>query len=304
MVGDAHEVRRRATRFFWGWLIVASGFSIAANVGHALFIIEHKGPVFTASAAVLAVAPPLVQIAATHSISELVRTRAGGKTYRSALAMTVIVGGFAFILSFVAIRSLATFLGFTEQVLGVPVASIFPLAIDVSIGHATLCLLSLSAPGAAVADADLSVGDAVDASRGSGGSSGVDTAQCRLTRVSAERVQRRRAATAEVESVAQRPAVTGPRGDGQPTPALAAVDAGLRPVMGTEAVGKGDGALLVMAARIVQARITTKAPEVVAELLADRVAGMAPTAIAKKNDVHHSVVRKVLEFADPELGAG
>ena len=42
----------------------------------------------------------------------------------------------------------------------------------------------------------------------------------------------------------------------------------------------------------------------VAELLADRVAGMAPTAIAKKNDVHHSVVRKVLEFADPELGAG
>ena len=149
MVSDVHEARRRATRFFWGWLIVASGFSIAANVGHALLIIQHKGSVFTASAAVLAVAPPLVQIAATHSISQLVRTRAGGKTYKSALAMTVIVNGFGFILSFVAIRSLATFLGFTEQVLGVPVASIFPLAIDVSIGHATLCLLSLSTPGIA-----------------------------------------------------------------------------------------------------------------------------------------------------------
>jgi hypothetical protein len=42
---------------------------------------------------------------------------------------------------------------------------------------------------------------------------------------------------------------------------------------------------------------------VVAELLADRVAGMAPTAIAKKNDVHHSVVRKVLQFAGPDLRA-
>jgi len=271
MVGDAHEVRRRANRFFWGWLIVASGFSIAANVGHALFIIEHKGSVFTASAAMLAVAPPLVQIAATHSISELVRTRAGGRTYRSALVMTVIVGGFAFVLSFVAIRSLATFLGFTEQVLGVPVASIFPLAIDVSIGHATLCLLSLSAPGAVAADADLAVGDAVDASQGSGGPA----------LVNGERVQRRRPATAGVESVAQRTAVSGPEGG-----------------------RRGDGDLLVMAARIVQAKVTTKAPEVVAELLVDRAAGMGPTAIAKKNDVHHSVVRKVLEFADSESRVG
>lgn len=303
MVSDVHEVRRRATRFFWGWLIVASGFSIAANVGHALFIIQHKGSVFTASAAVLAVAPPLVQIAATHSISQLVRTRAGGKTYKSALAMTVIVGGFAFTLSFVAIRSLATFLGFTEQVLGVPVASIFPLAIDVSIGHATLCLLSLSTPAAAAAAADSPADDAVDAARGSGAPAGVDSAEYGLTRVCAERVQRRRPATADVEAVAQRPAVTGPRSDGPLGRALAAVGAPLGPVAGTEFGGEADGDLLVIAARIVEAKITTKAPEVVAELLADRVAGMAPTAIAKKNDVHHSVVRKVLEFADPELRA-
>jgi len=302
MVTDVHEARRRATRFFWGWLIVASGFSIAANVGHALLIIQHKGSVFTASAAVLAVAPPLVQIAATHSISQLVRTRAGGKTYRSALAMTVIVGGFAFVLSFVAIRSLATFLGFTEQVLGVPVASIFPLAIDVSIGHATLCLLSLSTPGTTGAAADSPADHAVDAARGSGAPAGVGCVGYGLTRVSAERVQSRRPATADVEASGRRPAVTGPRGGGHQGRALAAVSAPLGPVVGTEA-GEADDDLLVIAARIVEAKITTKAPEVVAELLADRVAGMGPTAIARKNDVHHSVVRKVLRFADSELRA-
>jgi hypothetical protein len=303
MVTDVQEARRRATRFFWGWLIVSSGFSIAANVGHALLIIQHKGSVFTASAAVLAVAPPLVQIAATHSISQLVRTRAGGKTYKSALAMTVIVGGFAFTLSFVAIRSLATFLGFTEQVLGVPVASIFPLAIDVSIGHATLCLLSLSTPGTAAAAADSPPDHAADATRGSVGPATVATDEYGSARVRAERVQSRRPAPAAVEVSRPRSAVTGPRRGGQQGRALAAVSAPLGPVVGTTEGAEADGALLVIAARIVEAKITTKAPEVVAELLADRVAGMGPTAIARKNDVHHSVVRKVLEFADSELCA-
>jgi hypothetical protein len=304
MVTDVHEARRRATRFFWGWLIVASGFSIAANVGHALFIIEHRGAVFTVSAAVLAVAPPLVQIAATHSISQLVRTRAGGRTYRSALAMTVIVGGFAFILSFVAIRSLATFLGFTAQVLGVPVASIFPLAIDVSIGHATLCLLSLSTPAVAGAYGDSPADDAVAAARGSGAPPGVGGAEYGLTRVTARRVQSRDVATTDVDAGAKPTAVTGPPGAGQQGRALAAVNAAQRPAEGADAAGEADDDLLVIAARIVEAKITTKAPELVAELLADRVAGMGPTAIAKKNDVHHSVVRKVLEFAEQELRAG
>ena len=303
MVTDVVEARRRATRFFWGWLLVASGLSIAANVGHALLIIQNKGSVLTASAAVLAVAPPLVQIAATHSISHLVRTSAGGTTYKSALAMTIIVEGFAFTLSFVAIRSLATFLGFTEQVFGVPIASIFPLAIDVSIGHATWCLLSLSTPGAAAAAADSPADHAVDATRGSGVPATVASAEYGLTRVNAERVQPRQPATADVDAVEQRTAVTGPRSNGQQGRALAAVSAPLRPGAGAQAGGEADGDLLVIAARIVEAKITTKAPEVVAELLADRVAGMGPTAIAKKNDVHHSVVRKVLQFADSELRA-
>jgi hypothetical protein len=82
------------------------------------------------------------------------------------------------------------------------------------------------------------------------------------------------------------------------------VSAARGPVTGTDSgAGEADDDLLVIAARIVEAKITTKAPEVVADLLADRVAGMGPTAIAKKNDVHHSVVRKVLEFADQQLRA-
>ncbi|WP_343709340.1 hypothetical protein [Mycobacterium sp.] len=59
---------------------MASGLSIAADVGDALLIIERKGSMLTATGAVLAVAPPVVQIAATHSIAQLVCTRAGGKT--------------------------------------------------------------------------------------------------------------------------------------------------------------------------------------------------------------------------------
>ena len=121
-------------------------------------------------------------------------------------------------------------------------------------------------------------------------------------RVSAERVQSRPPATAGVEVTERRPAVTGPRGGVQQGRALTAVKAPFGPGEAIEP-GEADDDLLVIAARIVEAKITTKAPELVAELLADRVAGMRPTAIAKKNDVHHSVVRKVLEFADSELRA-
>jgi hypothetical protein len=66
----------------------------------------------------------------------------------------------------------------------------------------------------------------------------------------------------------------------------------------------GDADLWVIATRIVEAKITTKSPELVADLLADHVAGLGPTAIAKKNDVHHSVVRKVLRSAGDQLRAG
>jgi hypothetical protein len=49
-----------------------------------------------------------VLLAATHSIAVLVCTRAGGFTYRCALLMTLALASCAFVLSFDALRSLAT----------------------------------------------------------------------------------------------------------------------------------------------------------------------------------------------------
>jgi len=150
-----------------------------------------------------------------------------GKTYKSALAMTLLEGSFAFILSFVAIRSLATSLGVTEQVFGVPVASIFPMAIEVSIGHATLCLLSLSTPAAAAAAVLIEAGSpaerAADGWRCGGEPAGTGGSGC--ARVSAKRLD------GASEPSAQGPGAAGARrtplvsgcADGHPGRALAAV---------------------------------------------------------------------------------
>jgi Protein of unknown function (DUF2637) len=83
--------------------------------------------------------PPLVLLAATHSIAVLVCTRAGGLTYWCALLMTPALASCAFVLSFDASRSLVVFLGLPEAI-----AWLWPCAIDVAISQATLCLLSLS----------------------------------------------------------------------------------------------------------------------------------------------------------------
>lgn len=141
---EVDDPRRSATRFFWGWLIVASSFSMSANVAHA--VLQTHGPLMWIAVGA-ALVPPSVQIAATHSISLLVQTGASGRIYRSALALTVVVGLCAFVLSFEAIRSLAAALGFTGQIAGLPAAAIFPLAIDISIAHATVCLLAQSHTG-------------------------------------------------------------------------------------------------------------------------------------------------------------
>jgi hypothetical protein len=57
-----------------------------------------------------------------------------------------------------------------------------------------------------------------------------------------------------------------------------------------------------VAETLVRNRVTTKEPELVAMLLADRAAGMRPTAIANKHGVHHSVVKKVLDAAERPAG--
>jgi hypothetical protein len=105
--------RRSAARFFWMWLTIATAMSVIGNVAHAVLHAE-SGTVALAAGAALV--PPLVLLAATHSIAVLVRTRAGGLTYWCALLMTLALASCAFVLSFAALRSLAVTLGLSASV--------------------------------------------------------------------------------------------------------------------------------------------------------------------------------------------
>jgi hypothetical protein len=107
------------------WLTIATAMVVIGNVAHAVLPAE-SGTVALAAGAALV--PPLVLLAATHSIAVLVRTRAGGLTYWCALLMTLALASCAFVLSFDALRSLAVTLGLSASV-----AWLWPCAIDVAI---------------------------------------------------------------------------------------------------------------------------------------------------------------------------
>ena len=140
-VSDAHAGRaddhRVAARFFWTVLILATAASVGGNVTHAILKVGN-GPLVTVAAAV-AMVPPIVLLAATHSVGLLVRTRSTGPIYWSALAMTIGLAGCAFALSFDALWELAVNAGVRRSI-----AWLWPLSIDVSIAQSTLALLSLT----------------------------------------------------------------------------------------------------------------------------------------------------------------
>ncbi len=126
-----------AGRFFWTVLILATLASIGGNVTHAV-LKANSGPLVAVAAAV-AMVPPIVLLAATHSVGLLVRTRSTGPIYWAALAMTVGLAGCAFALSFDSLWELAVNAGVRRGI-----AWLWPLSIDVSIAQATLALLSLT----------------------------------------------------------------------------------------------------------------------------------------------------------------
>lgn len=126
-----------AGRFFWTVLILATLASIGGNVTHAV-LKANSGPLVAVAAAV-AMVPPIVLLAATHSVGLLVRTRSSGPIYWAALAMTVGLAGCAFALSFDSLWELAVNAGVRRGI-----AWLWPLSIDVSIAQATLALLSLT----------------------------------------------------------------------------------------------------------------------------------------------------------------
>jgi Protein of unknown function (DUF2637) len=129
---------RSATRFFWGWLLIATTMSVTGNVAHAV-LNASSSTVWVAAGAALV--PPAVLLASTHSVALLVRTRTSGLTYWTALLMTAALSVGAFVLSFAALRSLAVTLGWPPAI-----AWLLPCVIDVAIAQATICLLSLNPP--------------------------------------------------------------------------------------------------------------------------------------------------------------
>ena len=92
---DASVEVRKAVRFFWAWLILATSLSIAGNVTHAI-LKAPEGAVILA--AVAAVVPPVILLGSTHSATLLIKTRRLGWTFVIALTLTIALAGCAFAL--------------------------------------------------------------------------------------------------------------------------------------------------------------------------------------------------------------
>lgn len=255
-----------AVRFFWVWLIVATGVSVAGNVAHAV-LTAPMGTVRLAAAA--AVVPPAVLLGSTHSVALLVRAHRVGLHYWCALAMTFALAGCAFVLSFDALRDLAVALGMPPDR-----AWLWPVAIDVSIANSTLALLSLAPPRAARQPVD------------HGGAA------------------RRGTPTGPTAAASHRTKVAPPApapGGGAVTaasPALAAV-----PEVAVDSV---DPAMLMAwkstADELVRSGVTSKDPQVVAAVLAEHAAGTSRSTIGRRLAIHHQTVGRILAGAEGLTG--
>ena len=245
---------RSAARFFWVWLIVATAMSVTGNVAHAVL---HAPAGTVALAAGAALVPPVVLLAATHSVAVLVRTRATGFTYWCALLMTLLLASCAFVLSFDALRSLAVTLGLPASI-----AWLWPCAIDVAIAQATLCLLSLSRRGAA-------------------------------PQLGGESVTEDLAADDEGRSRPSETRPATPRRNGSRAVAAAAAEPGLGESLDTAAIQRWEP----VAESLVRDGVTSKHPRLVATILAQREAGVPPSTIGRTHKVHHTTVGRILTAA-------
>lgn len=259
---DSARERRSATRFFWFWLIVATAMSVSGNVAHAVVHARADTLVLAAGAALV---PPVVLLAATHSVALLVRTHAGGVVYWFALVMTVALAVCAFVLSFDALRSLAVSLG-----LPAPIAWLWPCAIDTAIAQATLCLLSLSRGGA-------------DTSPSTTTSTRPDVAAANMSRRRGPLAVNDDSTTATPKRVASvgRHAVA-PAAVGDESPA---------------AIGRWK----TVAQSLVQQGVTSKDPTLVATILAQHEAGMPPSTIGRTFNVHHTTVGRILSAIEGDV---
>jgi hypothetical protein len=275
--GDA--TAGKAVRFFWAWLIAATSVSVAGNVAHAV-LTAPSGRLQLAAAA--AVVPPAVLLGSTHSVALLVRTRRVGFSYWCALAMTVALAGCAFVLSFDALRELATALGMPRNR-----AWLWPVAIDVSIANSTVSLLSLTPPpvlrdnvirdSTSLRTVTGIKGDDASAIPDPSPRSRSDRPRRHPTTAGASASQAAKAAESQTYSAI--PAHT----DSTPPDATA-------PLEETPALRRWRPA----ADELIRCGVTSKDPAVVAAVLADHAAGTAPSTIGRRHKVHHSTVGRIL----------
>jgi hypothetical protein len=252
-------------RFFWVWLIVATGVSVAGNVAHAV-LTAPTGTVRLAAAA--AVVPPAVLLGSTHSVALLVRAHRVGLHYWCALAMTFALAGCAFVLSFDALRDLAVALGMPADR-----AWLWPVAIDVSIANSTLALLSLAPPRAAQRSADY-------------GGAAMKGTPAKPSARSAARDRTKISTTASVSGVksARRALAAVPDG------AADSVDPAM--LMAWKAT----------AAELVRSGVTSKDTQVVAAVLAEHAAGTSRGTIGRRLAIHHQTVGRILAGAQDLTG--
>ena len=246
--------------------------SMTGNVAHAVL---HASAGTIALAAGAALVPPVVLLAATHSVALLVRTRAGGFIYWCALLMTLALASCAFVLSFDALRSLAMTLGLPGSI-----AWLWPCAIDVAIAQATLCLLSLSRPRA--------VESVVREAQAPSKVDGKIVRPERLAQVSPNGRTPNHTVGRRPNSEA-RERTASPARDGPPR---AATFVGVRE--DSAAVKRWKP----IAESLVRERITSKNPDLVARILAQREAGVPPSTIGRTYKVHHTTVGRILSAAE------
>ncbi|MFC9871768.1 DUF2637 domain-containing protein [Nocardia salmonicida] len=126
----------RAHVFFWTELCIAAGVSVVGNATQAVL----HTTAMPAVAATVAVIPPLALLSAVHGVALLTRAHTASPTARrAATALTVVIAGGAFWLSFTALRALAI-------TAGVPAAEawLWPLIVEGSMTQSSLALLTLA----------------------------------------------------------------------------------------------------------------------------------------------------------------
>ena len=112
------DARRSAVHFFWAWLLLVTGVSIAGNFLHSWLTAP---PAMRTWAAAAAIVTPVILLGATHSVALLIKTRRrDGWTLVdvillvAALLQTIAVAACAFTLSFFSLRDLMVTLVLTR----------------------------------------------------------------------------------------------------------------------------------------------------------------------------------------------